>query len=97
MVKKIRTNNTIKEGVPVSILQSLFRKTNGNTQMTDSTTPNGTSEILNMRNEITNLKRFVTLTNARQRVSKKQRDALMLRVINALDKAEGALLRVSNE
>jgi len=76
----------------MSILQGWFRKTN-------DATLNGVSkiEIINVRNEITNLKRSVTLTNARQRVSKKQRDALMVKVINALDKAEVALVRASNE
>ena len=82
---------------PMSILQGLFRKTNGNLQMTDTSTSNGTSEIINVRNEISNLKRSITLTNSRQRVSKKQRDALMTKVINVLDKAEGALVRASSE
>jgi len=81
----------------MSILQGLFRKTNDNLQMTATVEPNGTSEIISVRNEISNLKRFITLTNSRQRVSKKQRDALMTKVINALDKAEGALVRASND
>ena len=81
----------------MSILQGLFRKTNSNPQMSSTATQNGTSEIVNVRNEITNLKRTVTLTNSRQRVSKKQRDALMTKVINVLDKAEGALVRASSE
>ena len=81
----------------MSILQGLFRKTTSNSQLSNTTTQNGTSEIVNVRNEITNLKRTVTLTNARQRVSKKQRDALMTKVISALDKAEVALVRASSE
>ena len=81
----------------MSILQGLFRKTNVNPQMSNAATLNGTSEIVNVRNEITNLKRTVTLTNSRQRVSKKQRDALMTKVISVLDKAEVALVRASSE
>jgi len=81
----------------MSIFQGLFRKTDGNLQMTDTSTSNETSEIINVRNEISNLKRSVTLTNSRQRVSKKQRDALMTKVINALDKVEGVLVRASSE
>ena len=81
----------------MSILQGLFRKTNGNHQMTSTDTSNGTSEITNVRNEISSLKRTITLTNSRQRVSKKQRDALMAKVINTLDRAEGALVRASND
>ena len=81
----------------MSIFQGLFRKTNDNLQMTVTVEPNGTSEIISVRNEISNLKRTITLTNSRQRVSKKQRDALMTKVINALDKAEGALVRASND
>jgi len=81
----------------MSIFQGLFRKTNGDLQMTGTSTSNGTSEIINVRNEISNLKRSITLTNSRQRVSKKQRDALMTKVISALDKAEGALVRASSE
>ena len=81
----------------MSILQGLFRKTNGNTQMSSAATLNGTSEIVNVRNEISSLKRTVTLTNSRQRVSKKQRDALMAKVITTLDRAEVALVRASSE
>jgi hypothetical protein len=81
----------------MSIFQGLFRKTNDNLQMTVTVEPNGTSEIISVRNEISNLKRTITLTNSRQRVSKKQRDALMTKVINTLDKAEGALVRASSE
>jgi len=81
----------------VSIFQGLFRKTNGNTQMTNVLTSNGISEITSVRNEISNLKRFITLTNSRQRVSKKQRDVLMTKVISALDKAEFALAQASSE
>ena len=80
----------------MSILQGWFRKA-PNVQITHIPTSNGTSDIDNVRNEISNLKRSVTLTNSRQRVSKKQRDALMTKVINVLDKAEGALLRASSE
>ena len=81
----------------MSILQGLFRKTNGNTQMSSTVARNGTSDIANVRNEISSLKRTVTLTNSRQRVSKKQRDALMAKVITTLDRAEGALVRATNE
>jgi len=80
----------------MSILQGWFRKA-PNVQITHIPTSNGTSDIDNVRNEITNLKRTVTLTSARQRVSKKQRDALMTKVISALDKAEVALIRASSE
>jgi len=80
----------------MSILQGWFRKA-PNVQITHIPISNGTSDIDNVRNEITNLKRTVTLTSARQRVSKKQRDALMTKVISALDKAEVALIRASSE
>lgn len=81
----------------MSIFQGLFRKTNGNLQITSTNPSNGTSEITNVRNEISSLKRTITLTNSRQRVSKKQRDALMVKVINTLDRAEGALVRATND
>ena len=81
----------------MSILQGLFRKTNGNPQMSSTVVLNGTSDIANVRNEISSLKRTVTLTNSRQRVSKKQRDALMAKVITTLDRAEVALVRASSE
>ena len=85
----------------MSILQGLFRKTNGNDggniQITSTPTYNGTSDIASVRIEISNLKRSVTSINSRQRVSKKQRDALITKVISALDRAEGALVRASND
>lgn len=85
----------------MSILQGLFRKTNGNDggniQIANTPTPNGSSEIASVRIEISNLKRSITSINSRQRVSKKQRDVLMTKVMSALDRAEGALVRASNE
>jgi len=82
----------------MSILQGLFRKTNNNVQLANVPTSNGaSSDIDSIRNEISTLKRYVTVTNSRQRVSKKQRDVLMAKVMNALNKAEGALIRASGE
>ncbi len=81
----------------MSIFQGLFRKTDGNSHIINTPIQNETSEIVNIRNEITELKHFIVETNSQERVSKKQRDSLMAKVINTLDKAENALVRASNE
>ena len=80
----------------MSILQGWFRKA-PNDQVAHMPTLNGASDIDNVRSEISSLKRTITLTNSRQRVSKKQRDALMAKVITTLDRAEVALVRASSE
>ena len=80
----------------MSILQGLFHRTH-NDSLTSISTSNGTSDVTNIRTEISNLKRSITLINSRQRVSKKQRDALMAKVITTLDRAEVALVRASSE
>jgi len=79
----------------MSILQDLFRKTNDNASKTSD--PYRKVIITNVCNEITDLKHFITTTNSSQRVTKKQRDELMTKIMNVLDNVENALARVSNE
>ena len=79
----------------MSILQGLFRKTNDDASKASDSYSKAT--IAKVRHELTDLKYFIITTNSSQRVTKKQRDALMTRIINVLDTAEYTLARASNE